>query len=289
MSHSLRFVIIPKVVHPWFDEVHEGALDQARLIEAQTGAAITIEYCPPRIASIAEQQAIIARVTGSKPNGIALDPVEAIEKMAAVDELRQLAIPLILFDSPTARSGIPSVGNDFALQGMIAAERLVHKIGAQGKVAIMRGVPSAPNHQARYEAQLAVLRKHPDITVVDGGTDNDEIARAEAQAAAVIARIPDLKGYLCCDASGPIGIAAAVKAAGEACQVTVVGMDGIRPILDAIKAGIIDSSASTKPRMQGAMAVLMLWQASLGMKMPQLIDTGIDLITPENIATYVAG
>jgi ribose transport system substrate-binding protein len=65
-------------------------------------------------------------------------------------------------------------------------------------------------------------------------------------------------------------------------------MDGIKSILDAIKEGVIDSSSATIPRMQGAMSILMLWQASLGVPLPRVIDTGIEVITQENVDRYLA-
>ena len=121
-----------------------------------------------------------------------------------------------------------------------------------------------------------------------GGCDNDDIDTAREQASAVLERHADLRGYLCCDASGPIGIAAAIQRAGKAGAVKVVGMDSIRPILEAIKAGLIDSSSATIPLMQGSMSVLMLWQASIGIKTPQAIDTGIEVITQDNVDRYLA-
>jgi ribose transport system substrate-binding protein len=65
-------------------------------------------------------------------------------------------------------------------------------------------------------------------------------------------------------------------------------MDSIRPILEAVKEGILESSAATIPTMQGSMSILMLWQASLGVQIPQRIDTGIDLITPGNVDSFLA-
>ncbi len=65
-------------------------------------------------------------------------------------------------------------------------------------------------------------------------------------------------------------------------------MDGIRPILEAVKEGIIEASAATIPHMQGSMAVLMLWQATLGVALPKFVDTGIDLITKDNVDAYLA-
>lgn len=288
MANALRFVIVPKVAHPWFDEVNKGAHAQAAILGRELSVEIAVDYMPPSIAGVAEQNAVLERAAATRPTGIAVDPVDAVGHMTAINRIREQGIPLVLFDSPSPDPGLTSVGNDFAQQGIIAAERLLKLIGYAGKVAVMQGFPSAPNHKERYEAQIAELKKHAAITVVDGGVDNDSIEAARQQAQAVLESHPDLIGYLCCDASGPIGIATAIKQAGKAGRVKVVGMDGIKPILDAIKEGVIDSSSATIPRMQGSMAVLMLWQASLGVRIPQAVDTGIDVITRENVDRYLA-
>jgi ribose transport system substrate-binding protein len=278
MARGLRFIIIPKVAHPWFDEVHKGARAQAEILSRELGVEIVVDYMPPSIADVVEQNAMLEKAARSRPSG----------HMTAINRIRDQGIPMVLFDSPSPDASMTSIGNDFAQQGIIAAERLVKLLGGAGKVAVMQGYPTAPNHKERYEAQMAVLRKHPRITVVDGGTDNDDIETARQQASAVLEAHPDLSGYLCCDASGPIGIATAIKKAGRAGKVKVVSMDGIKPILDAIKEGVIESSSATIPKMQGSMSVLMLWQASLGVKMPQAVDTGIDLITQDNVDIYLA-
>jgi len=288
MARVLRFIIVPKVAHPWFDEVNKGAQAQAAILGRELGVEIAVEYLPPSIVDVAEQNAILERAATSRPSGIAVDPVDALGHMTAINHIRDQGIPVILFDSPSPEPGISSVGNDFARQGIIAAERLVKLIGYAGKVAVMQGYPTAPNHRERYEAQMAVLGRYPGTTVVDGGIDNDDIETAREQASAVLESHPDLSGYLCCDASGPIGIATAIKKAGRVGKVKVVGMDGIKPILDAIKEGVIESSAATIPKMQGAMSILMLWQASLGVQIPRAIDTGIDVITQDNVDRYLA-
>ena len=288
MATTLRFIIVPKVAHPWFEEVNRGAQAEARILSRALGVEIVIDYMPPSVAGVAEQNAILEKAARCQPSGIAVDPVDAISHMAAIRHIRDRGIPVVLFDSPSPDASITSIGNNYSQQGVIAAERLVRLIGYAGKVAVMQGYPTAPNHKERYESQLAVLRRYPDINVVDGGIDNDDIATARQQASAVLELHPDLSGYLCCDAAGPIGIANAIKEAGRTGRVKVVSMDGIKPILDAIKEGVIDSSCATIPRMQGSMAILMLWQASLGVQLPQAIDTGIDVITQENVNIFLA-
>jgi ribose transport system substrate-binding protein len=288
MARTLRFVVIPKVAHPWFDQVNDGAKAQAELLARELGVGIVVDYMPPARCDVAEQNAVLEKAASSRPSGIAVDPVDAPGHMTVIKHISDQGIPVVLFDSPSPDRSITSVGNDFAQQGAIAAERLVRLIGQAGKVAVMQGYPTAPNHKERYEAQLEVLKRYPGITVVDGGIDNDDIETARQQASSVLASHPDLSGYLCCDASGPIGIAAAIRESGKVGKVKVVSMDGIRPILDAIKQGVIDSSSATIPRMQGSMSILMLWQATLGVQIPQAVDTGIDVITRDNVDRYLA-
>jgi ribose transport system substrate-binding protein len=287
MAKGLRFIIVPKVAHPWFDEVNKGAQAQAEILSRELGVEIVVDYMPPSIVDVVEQTAILEQAAKSRPSGIAVDPVDAVGHMTAITRIRDQGIPMVLFDSPSPDASITSVGNNFAQQGIIAAERLAELIGYAGKVAVMQGYPTAPNHRERYEAQMAVLGRYPNITIVDGGIDNDDIETARQRASAVLESHPDLSGYLCCDASGPIGIATAIKQAGKVGKVKVVSMDGIKPILDAIKEGVIEASSATIPRTQGSMSVLMLWQASLGGRMPQAIDTGIDVITQENVDVYL--
>lgn len=288
VAKDMRFVIVPKVVHPWFDEVNKGAQEQAKLLEEQLGVKVTIDYVAPTTADVTEQNSILEKAAATKPDGIAVDPLDAVGTMTVIDAIRAQGIPVIVFDSPSpAGSGLSSVGNNFTEQGQIAAERLVELIGAEGKVAVMQGFPTAPNHKERYDAQIAVLKKYPNITIVDGGIDNDSIETAQQQAAAVLAANPDLKGYLMCDAAGPIGIAAAIKEAGKTGKVIAVGMDSLAPIAQQVKDGVLESTAATIPKMQGSMSILMLWQAALGMEIPKTVDTGIDIVTKENADQYI--
>jgi len=284
---ELTFVIVPKVVHPWFDEVNKGAQKQAELLSKQLGVKVNIEYRAPETADVAEQNRVLEQAAVTKPNGIAVDPLDYEGNKAVIDEIRKQGIPVVIFDAPAPEgSGLTSVGNDFAEQASVAAEKLAELIGYKGKVAVMQGVPTAPNHMERYQAHLATLAKYPDIEVIDGGIDNDSVQEAQSQAAAVLAANPDLVGYLNCDACAT-GIAAAIEEAGKVGQVKFVSMDNLIEILEYVKKGTITATSSTIPQMQGSMAVLMLWQASLGMDIPKVVDTGIAYIDQSNIDEWI--
>lgn len=283
----LTFVIVPKVVHAWFDEVNKGAQVQAAALSSQLGVEVKIDYRAPRTADVAEQNAVLEQAAATRPTGIALDPLDYDGNKAVIEEIRKRGIPVVLFDAPAPEgSGLTSVGNDFSEQARLAADRLAKMIGEEGKVAVMQGVPTAPNHVERYQAHLATLAKYPKIKVIEGGIDNDSIEQAQSQAAAVLAANPDLKGYLNCDATGS-GLAAAVEEAGKAGKVVVVTMDNLVEILEYVKTGTISATSSTIPQMQGSMAVLMLWQASIGIEIPKVVDTGIAFIDSSNIDKWL--
>lgn len=284
---DLTFVIVPKCVHPWFDEVNKGAQKQADALSKQLGVKVTIEYRAPESADVAEQNTVLEQAAVTKPDGIALDPLDYEGNKAVIEEIEAQGIPVVLFDAPAPDgSDLSSVGNDFAEQATIAADQLAALIGEEGKVAVMQGVPTAPNHAQRYQAHLDALAKYPNIEVIEGGIDNDSVQEAQSQAAAVLAANPDLKGYLNCDACAS-GIAAAVEEAGKTGQVTIVSMDNLIEILDYVKSGTITATSSTIPQMQGSMSILMLWQKSIGMDIPKVVDTGIAYIDSSNIDEWI--
>lgn len=284
---DLTFVIVPKCVHPWFDEVNKGAQLQAKALSEQLGVEVKIDYRAPQTADVAEQNTVLEQAAATKPDGIALDPLDYEGNKAVIEEIEKQGIPVVLFDAPAPEgSGLTSVGNDFAEQATIAADKLAELIGGKGKVAVMQGVPTAPNHAQRYQAHLDALAKYPGIEVVNGGIDNDSVEEAQSQAAAVLAANPDLKGYLNCDACAT-GIAAAVEEAGKKGQVTIVSMDNLIEILQYVKSGTITATSSTIPQMQGSMAVLMMWQKSIGMDIPKVVDTGIAYIDQSNIDQWI--
>lgn len=282
-----RFVIIPKVVHPWFDLVHEGAKMAAKMIEEQTGTKVTIEYRAPQKANVVEQNQIFERAIATKPDGITIDLLDEKANKAVIEESLAQGVPVVIFDSePPQGMDLVGVGNDFCEQAQIASSRLVEMLNGKGEVAIMMGVPTAVNHKIRADCHEKLFAQYPDIKLVAKGIDNDEIETAQKQAAAIMQAHPELDGWVSCDAAGPIGVGQAIKEAGKAGKVVSVGLDDLPQMIELIKEGIADSSASTKPRTQGYWAILSMWQAKLGGLMPKRIDTGIAVITKDMAENY---
>ncbi len=283
-KESYRFVIVPKVVHPWFDLVHEGAKSAAAYLRETAGKEVVIEYRAPQQANVVEQNQILERAIATQPDGIAIDLLDAAANKPILQEAMDRGIQVVAFDSvPPEGMVFTSIGNDFCEQAKIAAERLVEILGGKGQVAIMQGVPTAPNHKIRAECHREVFAKYPDIEVVAEGIDNDDIETAQKQAAAIMQANPDLDGWVASDAAGPIGIGQAIKEAGLVGKVKLVGLDNLPDMLELIEEGVADSSSSTRPHIQGFYSVMMLYDAANGIVTPKTIDTGILVITKDNL------
>lgn len=284
---DLTFVIVPKCVHEWFEAVNQGAEAQAEALSEAYGINVTIDYRAPGSAEITEQNAVLEQAAATQPDGIMIDPIDYEGSKAVIEEIQNMGIPVILFDARVPGSGLAAVGNDFAEQAELEARDLAARLGEKGKVALMHGVTTAPNHSERYETFKAVLAEYPDIEVIDGGASQDNIETAQQQASAIIAANPDLAGYLCVDAAAPIGIAAAIEEAGKVGEITFVGAENLLQILEYVKSGTICCSYSTKPQMQGAQAVMLLVQAAMGEDIPQFVDTGILYIDETNVDEWI--
>jgi ribose transport system substrate-binding protein len=285
---SYRFVIVPKVVHPWFDLVHQGADAAAKMIEQQTGSKVTIEYRAPQKADVVEQNQILERAIATRPDGITIDLLDEKANKVVLQEALKQGIAVTIFDSEAPKGmNLTQVGNDFCEQAQIASRRLVELLGGKGEVAIMMGVPTAPNHLIRAECHEKLFKQHPGIKLVAKGIDNDDIETAQKQAAAIMQAHPNLGGWVACDAAGPIGVGIAIKEAGKVGKVKEVGLDDLPQMIDLIRDGVADSSSSTKPRTQGYWAVISMWQTKLGTNLlPGRIDTGIAVITKDMAKNY---
>jgi ribose transport system substrate-binding protein len=272
----LRFVLIPKVSHLWYDVVREGAEAAGAMIRQQTGRLTQIDYQPPARSEVELQAEILKEAIRSRPSGIMIDLLDAPRLRPLLEQARRQGIPVNLFDSEPP-DGLPltSIGNDFCKQARIASQRLVERLGGKGEVAIMQGVPTAPNHAIRVRCHQEVFARHPGIKVVATPIDQDSIAIAQQQALATMRLHPQLRGWVVADAGGGIGIGRALQTLGRAGQVQVVGIDDLPEMMQLIRAGVVDSTSATKPRAQGYWSILNLWQQGLSAPTIERIDTGI--------------
>ena len=283
LAEEYRFVVVPKVVHPWFDIVTDGARDAAAMLTEQTGDKFEIEYLAPQTASVVEQNNIVERAIATRPTGIMIDMLDPAANHAVLQEAIDRGISVVIFDNFGANRelNVPVLGNDLCQMATDAAHEVARLIGEEGEVALMLGVPTAPTHATRAECGKAALAEYPGIKLVAQGIDNDSIEKAQEQAAAVMQANPNLEGWIASSGAGPIGIGQAIVEAGKVGKIHYVGFDNLVQMVELVDKGVTPMSLSTNPHMQGFWSIIIMWQEALGNRGPEVFDTGYYQILPK--------
>ncbi len=284
---ELKIALVPKVVHPWFDIVNIGAQEMANLLTENTNTKVTVEYIAPASADVAEQNMILQNAAAKQVDGIIIDPLDVDGSAQVFEEIQAQGTLITLFDLAPFDDWTSVCATDV---DMVEYEltRLMDLLGEEGKVAIMQGFPTAPSHKQRYDLfKKLIPERYPNIELIEGGVDNDDMETARQQAAATIAANPDLDGYIMCDAAGPVGIGQAIKEAGKVGEIKVVGIGEMTSILDLVKEGVLESTVYIYPDMQGSYSVMLHYMNYLGVPIPKMVDMGVAYIDQTNVDEYL--
>lgn len=285
---KLRFVFIPKVVHPWYDTVIEGAKEFATFISKCGDQEVIIDYIAPPEADVVLHNNTIERAIATKPDGLAVAILDAATNAPLLKTAMKQGIFTIIYDSVPPEEGmkITAVGCDYVEQGAQMAAELAKIMEFKGKVGILIGAPTAPNHQLRVEGVKQVFAKYPDMKIVAEGVDNDSIEEAQKAAAAIIAAHPEINGMIGVNAAAPIGIGIAIREAGKKDKIKFVGEEDLPEMLKLVEEGIASSTSVQRTRQIGWASALCLWLGVNGRMVPENINTGTFLVYPNELETY---
>ena len=129
---------------------------------------------------------------------------------------------------------VPFVGPDNRKGAKIVGDYLATQLASGDKVGILEGVSTTFNAQQRT-AGFQDAMKAKGVTVVGVQSGQWEMDKANTVAGAMLREHPDLKAILAGNDNMALGAVAAVKTAGKAGKVMVVGYDNIsaiKPMLD---------------------------------------------------------
>ena len=177
---------------------------------------------------------------------------------------------------------IPFVGPDNRAGARIVGEYLAKHLQPQDKVAILEGVPTAFNAQQRklgFEDAMNAAR----MQIVASQSGEWEMNIANRVASAMLSEHPDLKAILCSNDSMALGALAAVKAAGRAGEVYIVGFDNISAIQEAIRGEEVLATADQHSDQLAVEGIQYAIEILHGKSAPADKQTPIDLITAESL------
>jgi ribose transport system substrate-binding protein len=177
---------------------------------------------------------------------------------------------------------VPFVGPDNRKGARLVGDYLAKSLKKGDKVGILEGVSTTFNAQQRT-AGFQDAMKAAGVEVVGVQSGQWEMDKANTVASAMLREHPDLKALLCGNDNMALGAVAAVKSAGKAGQVKVVGYDNISAIRPMLADGRVLATAdqfAAKQAVFGIETALKALKEKKAQKdLPTVVETEVVLIT----------
>jgi ribose transport system substrate-binding protein len=279
----LRFAVIPKALDiPVFNYAKLGAERQAK----QFGD-VDILWNAPATADQLKQKEILESAITQKVDGIAISALNGDFLTDTINRAIDAGIPVVTWDSDAAKSRrYAFYGVDDLASGRIMGDQAVRLLNGKGKVAIITSV-GATNLQRRLEGMKDVLARAPGIQVVEVFDIKEDAVRCAELMASGTNRYPDLAAWL--SVGGWPVFTRNATAVVDPAKTKVISFDTIEPALSLLREGKVTVLLGQKYFGWGSEPVKLLYDIKHG-KMPSspIIDSGVDVVTKENVDDYAA-
>jgi len=280
---KLRFMIIPKALDiPVFNYAKIGAERQAKEY-----GNVEILWNAPASADQLKQKEILESAITQRVDGIAISSLNGDFLTETINKAIDAGIPVTTWDSDAPKSKrYAFYGVDDYASGRIIGEQAVKLLGGKGKVAIITSV-GATNLQRRLDGIKEVLAKAPDIQIVETYDIKEDSVRCAELMASGTSRYPDLSAWL--STGGWPVFTRNATATVDPAKTKVISFDTIQPALDLLREGKVAVLVGQKYFGWGSESVKLLYDIKHG-KMPSMaiIDSGVDVVTKENVEDYVS-
>lgn len=237
-------VFTKNLTNPFFHNERVGAANAAAQLKAKV-----VQYTPTKPDSIPEQLSQIEDVVVKKPNAVVLVPVDYKAMVPGIEKLNAAGIPVINVTDRTSGGKIVSfVGIDDVQVAQTTAESLIKAIGGKGTVVIIEGVKGSISSQDRVKGFNDVVKKYPNVKLLASQPGNYQRLNALQVMENLLQTHRQIDGVLAANDAMAIGAIEALEGANR--KAVVVGINGTKEAVDAIKAGKLLSSGQADPFMQ---------------------------------------
>lgn len=233
---------------------------------------------------------IVEQMIVAKVNALVIAPADSKALVPVVKKAMDAGITVINIDNrldpevlKSKHLSVPFVGPDNRKGARLVGEYLAkEKLKAGDQVAIIEGVSTTTNAQQRT-AGFKDAMEAAQIKVVSVQSGDWEIAKGNAVAASLLNANPELKALLAGNDSMALGAVSAVRAAGKAGQVQVVGYDNINAIKPMLKDGRVLATADQYAAKQAVFGIEAALKMLKGEKpevdADNVIQTPVELVT----------
>jgi ribose transport system substrate-binding protein len=237
----------------------------------------------------AGQTRIVEQMILAKVNALVIAPADSKAMVPVIKKAVDAGITVINIDNQldpavvkSKNINVPFVGPDNRKGARLVGEYLAKQLKAGDEVGIIEGVSTTTNAQART-AGFKDAMEAAQVKVVSVQSGDWEIDKGNKVAASILSEYPQVKALLAGNDSMAVGVVSAVRAAGKAGQVQVVGYDNINAIKSMLKDGRVLATADQFAAKQAVFGIETALKIIKGEKVDiganGVIETPVELVT----------
>jgi ribose transport system substrate-binding protein len=283
---KMKIAVIPKgTTHIFWKSVEAGA----RLAGKELGVEI-IWKGPLKENDRAQQIAIVEQFVTEGISGIVLAPLDNTALQRPVAAAMAKKIPVVIFDSglkgEAGKGFVSFVATDNKRGGNLGGEHLVKLLEGKGNVVLLRYQVGSASTMEREEGFLEAVGKMKDLRItVDNRFAGATAGEAKTASMNIVDKLKEANGIFCPNESSTFGMLLALRQMNLAGRIRFIGFDTSPPLIEALRSGEIDALVAQDPTLMGYQGVKTLVAKLQGKEVPKSIDTGVRLITRENLNT----
>ncbi len=288
-ADSFQIAVIPKgTTHEFWKSIHAGAVKAQRELAAE-GIKVKLFWNGPLREDDRDQQIqVVENFTARNVDGIVLAPLDFQALVAPVVTAAQAGVPTVVIDSDLKSDRYVSfVATDNVKGGQMAGERMAELLGGKGNVILLRYQVGSASTDARETGFIEAVKKHPGLKLIS----SDQYAGATRELAYQVSQNllnrygSQVNGVFCANETSTIAMTKALRDLGLAGgKVKMLGFDaGTQSVAD-LKAGDVQALVVQAPVKMGYLGVKTLVAHLRKQKVEKRIDTGVTLVSRENMA-----
>lgn len=289
-ANQITIAVIPKgTTHEFWKSVHEGAVQAERELQSAGEPVRVIWKGPFREDDRELQVQVVEGFVSQGVKGIVLAPLDDRALVRPVEEARRAGVPTVIIDSDLRSDSIVSfVATDNLKGGQLAADRLGELLAGKGNVLLLRYAEGSASTTAREKGFLDEMKaKFPGIRIVSqdqyAGPTRETGKRASEN---ILNRFgANLQGVFTPNENSSVGMLLALQDIGKVGAIKHVGFDAGSTLLEALRKGQIQGLVVQNPMRMGYLGVKTMMDHLKGRPVPRRIDTGVMIVTAENMDT----
>jgi ribose transport system substrate-binding protein len=285
---KFTIAVIPKgTTHEFWKSIHAGSNKAAGELTAQGTEVEVIWKGPIREDDREQQIQVVEGFAAQGVSGIVLAPLDNRALVRPVAEAGRAGVPTVIIDSGLESNDFVSfVATDNRKGGTLAADRMGQLLNGKGKVLVLRYAEGSASTTEREEGFISQIKqKFPEIELVStnqyAGATRDTAKRASENLLNTYA--DQVQGIFTPNESSTAGMLLALQDIGKAGKVSFVGFDSSQTFIDAINANQLHGIVVQNPFNMGYLGVRTMVDNLLGKQVSKQIDTGVMLVTKENM------